>query len=467
MVFSSLQFIYIFLPIFFLCYYLSPVKYKNLALLLGSLSFYFVGTKDNIGHFFLFVGSIVVDYFIAIFIEKIPKYRKQFMITGVALRLAALGAFKYLGFFVFEIGRRFDIETTFNLILPIGISFYTFQGISYILDVYNKKIKAEKNLINYAAYLSMFEQLIAGPIVTYNEVAKELKKRNITAIEALRGFGIFIFGLGLKVLLANPIGKLWSDVGAIGFESISTILAWMAIIAYSFQIYFDFFGYSLMAIGLGKMLGFKIPKNFDHPYLSRSVTEFWRRWHITLGSWFREYVYIPLGGNREGTVALIRNMLAVWLLTGIWHGAGYNFLLWGVMIFVVMLIEKLFLKKYLDKFKAFGHIYMIILIPLFWAIFALEDKTQLALFFSRLFPMFSEQGAGSLMENDYLKYLKDYWYFFLIGLAFSTKIPYKLLYLLKKEKKYLAIFIFLAAILLGSTYCMYIGLDDPFMYFRF
>ncbi len=467
MVFSSIQFIYVFLPIFFLCYFFSPKKFKNAALFLGSLCFYYVGAKDNLEHFFLFLASIALDYLVGIFIENMPKYKKQILAVGIGFHLISLGIFKYLGFLTFELGKRFSWDVAFDLVLPIGISFYTFQGLSYIIDVYRGTVRAERSFINYGAYISMFEQLIAGPIVTYGAISNELKNRTVKPVNMIRGFGIFTFGLGLKVLLANPIGKLWSDVGAIGFESISTPLAWMAIIAYSFQIYFDFFGYSVMAMGLGKMLGFKIPKNFDHPYLSLSMTEFWRRWHITLGSWFREYVYIPLGGNRNGAVALIRNFLVVWLLTGIWHGAGYNFILWGVVLFVILMIERFFLKKYLEKIPILGHIYMILLIPLSWAIFAIEDKEQLVVFFTRLFPFLGDQGPWSIFKDDYLKYLKDYWYFFVIGLIFSTRLPYNMLKLLKKRNKIVPILIILLAILAGSTYCMYIGLDDPFMYFRF
>ena len=279
----------------------------------------------------------------------------------------------------------------------------------------------------------------------------------------LDGIGTFIFGLGLKVLLANPIGKMWAQVCAIGFESISTPLAWLAIAAFSFQIYFDFFGYSLMAVGLGKMLGFKLPKNFDHPYLSLTMTEFWRRWHITLGSWFREYVYIPLGGNRKGKITEFRNLLIVWLLTGIWHGAGYNFLLWGAVLFVIIGIEKLFLGKFLNKYPSVGHIYMALIIPVTWTIFAVEDLGQLGIFLSRMFPFFG-QGVWSVFRYDYLKYLKLYFPFLIAGVLFSTKLPYKLL---KRIKNRTVIWVILAVIFAASVYCMYKGLDDPFLYFRF
>ena len=301
MVFSSLQFIFIFLPIFFGCYYMVPNRNKNYILLIGSLCFYFVGTINNPEYLILFIISILIDYIVALGIEKHVKYKKIILLTGIFFHVGSLVVFKYLGFVLMELSKKMEsFNFTKNIVLPIGISFYTFQGISYIVDVYRGNIKAERSLLHYAVYIAMFEQLIAGPIVTYKQVRKELYVKKINRLSVMEGIGTFIIGLGLKVLLANPIGKLWTQTCAIGFESISTPLAWLSIFAFTFQIYFDFWGYSLMAIGLGKMLGFQLPKNFDYPYLSLSMTQFWRRWHMTLGSWFKEYVYIPLGGNRKG-----------------------------------------------------------------------------------------------------------------------------------------------------------------------
>lgn len=464
MVFSSLQFIFIFLPIFFICYYAVPRGLKNPVLLIGSLCFYFIGAINNPEHFAIFLISILIDYIVALKIENTEKLKKLYLTVAVVFHIISLSLFKYSGFIIGEISRFIpNLDFAANIVLPIGISFYTFQGLSYVIDVYRGKIKAEKSLIDFAVYIAMFEQLIAGPIVTYNQVEKELHARKIKADDILSGIGTFIFGLGLKVLLANPLGKLWSQVQSIGFESISTPLALMAIAAFSFQIYFDFFGYSLMATGLGKMMGFKLPKNFDHPYLSLSMTEFWRRWHITLGSWFREYVYIPLGGNRKGKITEFRNLLIVWLLTGIWHGAGYNFLLWGAVLFVIIGIEKLFLGKFLNKYPSVGHIYMALIIPITWTIFAVEDLGQLEIFLSRMFPFFG-QGVWSVFRYDYLKYLKLYFPFLIAGVLFSTKLPYKLL---KRIKNRIVISAILVLILTASVYCMYMGLDDPFLYFRF
>ena len=445
MVFSSLEFIFIFMPIFFGCYYFVPNRVKNVVLLFGSLCFYFVGTITHPGHMILFLISIIADFAIGLLMERHSEHRKVYLTAGIVFRLLILLTFKFSG------------------LPPIGISFYTFQGISYLVDVYRGTVEAENSLLRYAVYLSMFEQLIAGPIVTYGRVKEALRQRKTKISSVMNGIGIFIFGLGLKVLLANPVGKLWSQTSAIGFESISTPLAWMAIAAFSFQIYFDFFGYSLMAIGLGKMLGFSLPKNFNHPYTSLTMTEFWRRWHMTLGSWFREYVYIPLGGNRNGKLATIRNLLVVWLLTGIWHGVGYNFVLWGMVLFLVIIIEKFLIGTFLNKVPVVGHVYMILLIPLTWAIFAIEDTRQLGIFFTRLFPFFG-QGVWSVFRYDYVKYLKLYYPFLIAGIFFSTKLPF---HMLKRIKNRIVIWSILAVVFLASVYCMYRGFDDPFLYFRF
>lgn len=464
MVFSSLNFVLIFMPVFFACYYIVPNKWKNAVLLIGSLSFYLVGTLKTPYHFALFVLSIIVDFEVGVGIEKYQKHKKAILVSGILFHLIALSVFKYSDF-VFSQLTPFipKLSGIPSLGLPIGISFYTFQGISYIADVYRGKTKAEKSVLRYAVYIAMFEQLIAGPIVTYSRVKSSLRSRKINASAVLCGLGMFIFGLGLKVLLANPIGKLWSQTLAIGFESVSTPLAWMALFAYSFQIYFDFFGYSLMAVGLGKMLGFKLPKNFDHPYMSLTVTEFWRRWHITLGSWFREYVYIPLGGNRCSKARNLFNLLFVWLLTGIWHGAGYNFLLWGFILFLLIATEKYLTGKFLNSHPAIGHIYMLLIIPLTWAVFAVSDMRELGVLFTRLFPFFGT-GALSVFKYDFLKYLKEYYPFFIASILFSTRLPYKLL---ERIRNSVLVPILLLAIFSASIYCMYKGFDDPFLYFRF
>lgn len=464
MVFSSLQFIFIFLPLFFGCYFIVPYKIKNAVLLAGSFCFYIIGSLYNPEHIIILILSITVDFAIGIMLEKYKKHKKLLLSAGVIFHLICLGIFKYSGFITTELSRRISgFNSVINFVLPVGISFYTFQGISYIADVYKGTVKPEKSLINYAVYISMFPQLIAGPIVTYSQVKEKLHYRKLSFHSVMNGVGTFIFGLGLKVLLANPLGKLWAQTCAIGFESISTPLAWISIIAYSFQIYFDFFGYSVMAIGLGKMLGFELPKNFDHPYESRSMTEFWRRWHITLSYWFKEYVYIPLGGNRKGNTKTLRNLLVVWLLTGIWHGAGYNFILWGLVLFLIIASEKFITGKLLEKSHIISRIYMFLLIPLTWAIFAIPDITKLGIFFTRLFPFFG-QGVWSLFKYDYVKYLKLYYPFLFAGILLSFKFSYKLF---EKIKKPFITGCLLAIIFTASVYCMYKGFDDPFLYFRF
>lgn len=465
MVFSSLEFIGIFLPIFFALYFLVPMRMKNVLLFIGSLVFYFVGTTKYLEHYILFLVTIIVDFWLGVWIEKYEKHKKLFLVLGILFHIGSLFCYKYLGFVLGELSELIpNMNLVVKLVLPIGISFYTFQSVSYLIDVYRGTVPAEKSLLNYGVYITMYAQLIAGPIVTYDHVRKELHKREIKLDAVLNGVGIFIFGLGMKVLLANPLGKLWGQLDAIGYDSISTIFAWIGIAGFSFQLYFDFYGYSLMAIGLGRMMGFELPQNFNHPYTSRSMTEFWRRWHMTLGSWFREYVYIPLGGNRVGKVALIRNLFIVWMLTGIWHGAGYNFVLWGFVLWSVLMLEKFFLQKYLDKWSGFSRIYMLLLIPITWAIFAIDDIKQLGIFFTRLFPFFG-QGPESAYGLDYMEYLKTYYPFLLVATWFSTKIPYKLLKRVKNNR--VVVILILAAILGGSIYCMYRGYDDPFLYFRF
>ena len=349
-----------------------------------------------------------------------------------------------------------------NIVLPIGISFYSFQAMSYLWDVYRDTCKAEQSWVRFGAYISMFPQLIAGPIVTYPAVSKAMRKRPCNMTTFLQGARLFVFGLGLKVILANQIGGLFRQAQMIGYESISIPLAWMAIYAYSFQLYFDFYGYSLMAIGLGKMLGFHLPENFKNPYMSTSMTEFWRRWHITLGAWFREYVYIPLGGNRKGKLRTVINLFLVWMLTGIWHGAGYNFVLWGFVLFVLIMMEKSGIKKILDKHQIIGHMYMILVIPLTWAIFVNTDLQQLGMMFQKLFGLIPKESV--LFGTDYIKYLHPYGWLLAAGLLFSTPIPRNLIRKIRGSKLELVI---LMVIFCTSAYCMARGMDDPFLYFQF
>lgn len=471
MVFSSIAFIMYFMPVFFLVYYILPASYKNDWLFLASLGFYYYGVRGNPGYLLLMIMSVVVNFVAGKLIaaQKTKRARKAWLVVGIVYDLGWLILFKYLGFLIENLNALFGAMhvkvqlETWNLILPIGISFYTFQIISYLVDVYRRETKAEKSLISLGTYLCMFPQLIAGPIVNYHLIQEQLHKRKHSMEKVESGLKVFALGLAYKVLLANRVGHLWTEVTAIGYESISTPLAWMSIVAYSLQLYFDFYGYSLMAIGLGRMMGFDFPQNFNNPYMAVSMTDFWRRWHMTLGGWFREYVYIPLGGNRGGFAKTVRNMFVVWLLTGLWHGASWNFVLWGLLLFVLLFVEKAGLGKVLERHKALGHIYMILWIPLSWLVFVITDLSQLGIYLQKLFPFFGNAGTV-LFQGDYLKYGKTYGIYLVLGILFATGVQEKLL---KKNKNRLWVILLLLALFWASVYCMYLGMDDPFLYFRF
>lgn len=471
MVFSSIAFIMYFMPVFFLVYYILPASYKNAWLFLASLGFYYYGVRGNPGYLLLMIMSVVVNFVAGKLIaaQKTKRARKAWLVVGIVYDLGWLILFKYLGFLIENLNALFGAMhvkvqlETWNLILPIGISFYTFQIISYLVDVYRRETKAEKSLISLGTYLCMFPQLIAGPIVNYHLIQEQLHKRKHSMEKVESGLKVFALGLAYKVLLANRVGHLWTEVTAIGYESISTPLAWMSIVAYSLQLYFDFYGYSLMAIGLGRMMGFDFPQNFNNPYMAVSMTDFWRRWHMTLGGWFREYVYIPLGGNRGGFAKTVRNMFVVWLLTGLWHGASWNFVLWGLLLFVLLFVEKAGLGKVLERHKALGHIYMILWIPLSWLVFVITDLSQLGIYLQKLFPFFGNVGTV-LFQGDYLKYGKTYGIYLVLGILFATGVQEKLL---KKNKNRLWVILLLLALFWASVYCMYLGMDDPFLYFRF
>ncbi|HRU97535.1 MBOAT family protein [Ruminococcus sp. XPD3002] len=464
MVFSSLEFIFIFLPAFMAVYALTPSRYKNAILFLGSIIFYSMGVLNNPIYIMLFLLTILFNFIIGEFIYYKRRSAKAWLTLGIIFNFWWLVFFKYSGFFLTNANALLRTHMTVkDIILPIGISFYTFQNVSYIIDVYRRKTRSEQSLVNYGAYISMFPQLIAGPIVTYGTVAEQLKKRQHTPRKIENGLKTFTIGLGYKVLIANQLGGLWRDVANIGYESISSKLAWMGIIAYSFQLYFDFMGYSYMAMGLGQMMAFDIPKNFDYPYLSVTMTEFWRRWHITLGSWFRENIYIPLGGNRKGTQKTVRNFLIVWLFTGLWHGASWNFVLWGLVLFGLIMLERFVIGDFLNKYRIVGHLYMFLVIPLTWLLFAITDFHELGIYFRRLLP-FLPQKTYAVMADDYVKYWGIYRKFFIAGIVFSTRIP-EMIYKKIKGSPFCAIL--LLAVFWGCVYCMYKGMNDPFLYFRF
>lgn len=470
MVFSSLEFIFLFLPIFLLVYGITSKKYKNTVIFLGSIFFYSMGFRDLgmeklLLNTALFLLAILFNFIIGEFIQHFRKASKFWLTFGIIYNFSMLVFFKYTGFFLGNINSIFGSEITVKSIaLPIGISFYTFQNVSYIIDVYRRSVHSERSFINYGAYISMYPQLIAGPIVTYSTVAKQLQHRTHTISKVENGLKTFTIGLGYKVLLANQLGGMWSDLGMIGYESISTSLAWLGIIAYSFQIYFDFMGYSYMAMGLGEIMGFTIPKNFDYPYLSVTMSEFWRRWHITLGSWFREYIYFPLGGSRcKEKSKVVHNFLVVWLFTGIWHGASWNFIVWGLVLFGLIMLERFVIGDFLNKYRIVGHLYMFLAIPLTWLLFAIEDFGQIGLYFSKLFGIAAE-GDVIINAKDYVKYWDIYGKFFIAGVVLSTRIP-EMIY--KKIKNTPIAAVLLLVVFWASVYCMYMGMEDQFMYFRF
>lgn len=454
MIFSSNLFIFQFLPIIFLLLLITPKKYQNLILFIGSLIFYAWG---EVRYIFIMFASVLVDYVCSNQIEKnrLTHKTRIYLWISVFFNLGMLFAFKYSNFFISNLNALFDLSIrNVNLTLPLGISFYTFQTMSYTIDVYRNKVKADSNIIDFGAYVCLFPQLIAGPIVRYSDIAIELKSRVLNFENMEKGIRIFLLGLSSKVLLANNIGMLWDEI--ILLPNPSTITLWLGLIAFGFQIYFDFSGYSLMAIGLGRMLGFHFPDNFNYPYISQSMTEFWNRWHITLGSWFKEYVYIPLGGNRKGPLRLAINLFIVWFLTGFWHGAEYNFILWGLYFYVLLLAEKFLLLPFLRKHPILSRLYFIPLILLGWAIFAISDLSLLAQYLTTLFSLTS--------GYEWIYYLQNYGVILLFCFVFATPVGKWVVNkinstLIQDGLLYLS-FIIAVAYLVDSSY-------NPFLYFRF
>lgn len=470
MIFSSIFFLFVFLPITLFLYYVVPWKFKNFMLLLCSLIFYAWGEPVYV---FLMLFSIVFNYLSAIEIDGYRKnentkmLRYSFWFT-VIVNLAILGFFKYYGFLVNNLNAILPFEIPYReLSLPIGISFYTFQTLSYIIDVYKGVVPVQKNFVSFGAYVTMFPQLIAGPIVRYTDVDAQLSKRTHSLYKFGQGVSWFLRGLGKKVLLANNIGMTYDAIAAILPAERSVLTAWIGCIAYAMQIYFDFGGYSDMAIGLGKMFGFEFIKNFDYPYISKSVTEFWRRWHISLGTWFREYVYIPLGGNRVSKGKHIRNILIVWMLTGFWHGAAWNFMLWGLYYGLLLLAEKLFLAPKLEKLPAKAQqAYCFILVLFGWVLFFSPTLKDAFVYIGNMFGI----GGSGFIDSTGLYYLAQNLILLIICALCSTPWLWKKFrrFTLQKGKYpsvaaaviYTAIFIFSIAYLVNATY-------NPFLYFRF
>ena len=468
MVFSSAVFLLIFLPVVLLLYYAVPAWVRNPLLLAASLLFYGWGEPVYI---LIMLFSTVFDYSNGLMLEWLdrkgrPQARRWVLVLSLVGNLGMLGFFKYTDFLISSVnaltGQAFDLP---GIALPIGISFYTFQTLSYTIDVYRREIRAQRNILSFGMYICMFPQLIAGPIVKYRDIQKQIDHRKLDTDSICRGVFRFTIGLGKKVLLANNCGMIWDEIAA--QQGVTAVTAWIGAIAYMLQIYFDFSGYSDMAIGIGKMLGFDFLENFDYPYESRSVTEFWRRWHISLGSWFREYLYIPLGGNRKGLPRQLLNLLIVWGLTGLWHGAGWNFVVWGLYFFVLLAAEKLFLLEKLQKAPAAaGHIYTLLAVLVSWVIFACDDMGDAGRF------LLSMTGANGFADAASVYYLRENLLLLAAGAVLSVSLVRRFLSrrvnaLPDRRARFGvktaiggALYLLSLLSVIGSSY-------NPFLYFRF
>ena len=470
MVFSSILFITRFLPLVLAIYFIVPKRIRNLVLFLSSILFYAWGEPVYI---LLMCFTITVDYVFGIIIDKQISAGKKnkakvSLVAAVAINLLLLGYFKYANFTIDTINSLTGAGiAAIKLALPIGISFYTFQSLSYVIDVYRGDTKVQKNILDFGTYVTLFPQLIAGPIVRYRTVAEEMQGRVENRADFARGISRFIFGLGKKVLLANNAGLLWDSVNALTASEMSVGSFWLGILAYTFQIYFDFSGYSDMAIGMGLMFGFHFDENFNYPYIAKSITEFWRRWHISLSTWFKEYVYIPLGGNRAGLAKQIRNIVIVWMLTGFWHGASWNFVAWGLYYGAILIIEKVFLLKIVEKMPKFvRHIYTMFFVIIGWVLFSFDSFKRGAEFIAGMFGL----GGYSVINKEFIYLLLNNLVLLVILVIGSTDIPKKCMERLAAKNNngfrvlgiigLETILAICVAYLVASTY-------NPFLYFRF
>ena len=463
MVFSSIEFLLWFLPVFFILYALTPNKLKNVTLLSGSMIFYALGEPEWL--LFLMI-SVLVNFYIGQLVarprqkgrKKTRKLKRQEEKCKRLLVAAIIGNVGILALYKFIPGLGG---------LPLGISFYTFQVLSYLIDVYRGNQRKEMSFLCFATYIVMFPQLMSGPIVTYGEVRRELDRREFTLAGLQEGLKVFTAGLALKVLLADRIGILWNEVQITGFESISTPLAWMGAVAFSLNIYFDFYGYSLMAVGLGQMLGFELPRNFDEPYMACSVRDFYRRWHITLGRWFCRYVYIPLGGSRQGELRTVFNLFAVWLLTAVWHGGTVNFLAWGMFIFLLIVLERqaenIGISRVFEKgiLRVVPHLYLWVVIPVTWMCFAITDISQLQVYLGRMFGAVEGIYVNAM---DWRKAFETYWYLFGIGFAVCMPGTKRLF---RKWKDSLPGILVLAVLFWLCVWRLQVEGMNPFRYFDF
>ena len=469
MLFSSITFLFLFLPVVLAVYYIVPFKAKNIVLLIASLFFYAWGEPVYV---ILMILSIMLNYFCGRDIkenEEDPRRAKLGVIFAVVANLFVLGFFKYYGFLIETLNAMLPIDIPYReLPLPVGISFYTFQAISYILDVYWKKAQPQNNILYFALYISMFPQLIAGPIVQYADIEEQLRRRHMGIRKIGEGAQLFIIGLAKKVILANSTGAVFEQVSGMAAGNLSILTAWIGVFSYAFQIYFDFSGYSDMALGLGRMFGFEFRKNFDYPYVSKSVTEFWRRWHISLSTWFREYVYIPLGGNRCSVSRNIFNLMVVWALTGMWHGAAWNFIAWGVYYGVILVLEKYVWGAYVDRLpNVVRHIYAGVLVLVGWVFFF---SPSLGYAIRYLFAMIG--GGAGIVDSEGAFLLVTHWLLYLVSLlgcsAFGMSVLRGVIRAPRNAKLrtaaavviYIGMFLISVAFLVTDTF-------NPFLYFRF
>jgi len=459
MLFSSISFIYYFLPVLLIFYFLLSNKYKNIILLIFSLIFYFFGEPKYI---IVLLLSCFINYYLSKLIEK-NKHKKLYLLLAVSYNVVQLLVFKYTDFFIENINNLFNSNLSYMyIVMPIGISFFTFQALGYVIDVYNKKHKPAKNIINFMTYICLFPQLVAGPIVRYSDIERDLENRTHNFDKFSEGIKRFTIGLSKKVLLANVLGEFCKEL-----VTDTVLSSWLRPIGYTLQIYFDFSGYSDMAIGLGLMLGFKFLENFNYPLIASAITDFWRRWHMSLSSWFRDYVYIPLGGNKVSKIKWIRNIFIVWFLTGFWHGASWNFILWGLYFGVILVIEKIFLKNYLDKTKIIKHIYSLIIIIVSFLIFNANSLTEINMGLKNMFFI----NSIPFYDKEVMYYLKSYLVLLIIAIISSTPLFKLMINKIKNTRfkvfmdilepiTYILLLILCTAFLIDESF-------NPFLYFRF
>ena len=472
MVFSSLVFLFVFLPIVLVLYYLSGKKYRNYLLLLASLFFYAWGEPTYVVIMLISIGA---NYLCGLLVDekRADKVRVTGVVISVIFNICMLGVFKYSGFFVKNINTAFNTSLPVpEIALPLGISFFTFQAMSYVIDVYRKDAKVQKNIFDLSLYISLFPQLVAGPIVRYQTVADQIEEREHNIIKFGDGVRRFIIGLGKKVLLSNSLGMLADSVFGMQTYQLTVVSTWLGILAYSLQIFFDFSGYSDMAIGLGKMFGFEFLENFNYPYISQSASEFWRRWHISLGSWFRDYVYFPLGGSRRGNVRTYINLFIVWFLTGFWHGASWTFIAWGLYFGLLIGMEKSYLGKLLNKVPRFvRHIYLLLVVMIGWVFFRADSFSYSIEFIKNMFFM----GTNVIFDGVAASYINDYWFVLVLSMIFCMpivdwfrrKIEVANDKILESNISYVLNSVVFTGILLIVIFKLVNSTYNPFLYFRF